>query len=204
MDYVPTNENKKRLLVLIPDCLAGNSDLAHKIYWMAIRDHCDVLLLALVDDVDEMLSVSRGMATMAAIISNNHINVDSKLTETKYWLKTLRTVHRSGDIVVCHEEQSVDNGFLRTTPLKKFIQNNLKMSISTLSGFYHPWQVQIKIWLHNLLFWAGCLVIIAFFTVLEILIDRDFLGITRTGLFLIALFFELGIIMTWNNFQKTK
>jgi hypothetical protein len=64
---------KKRLIVILPDSLAGNLELAHKIHWVALREHCDVLYITLVDNFDRYLQKSRSMATMAAVTASTFL-----------------------------------------------------------------------------------------------------------------------------------
>ena len=194
--------SKKRLIVLVPEGLAGNSDLAQKIYWMALRDQCDVLYLAFVDAEEKMLSVSRSMATMKALTSGDLVVVHSKLTYTHDWLKTLRDFYQPEDRIVCHEEQTVKNGFLKTTPIKDLLSEIFNAPIYPISGLYHPWQVLSRKWLYGLLFWIGFLVILAVFGLLEIQIDRTLQGLTRIVLLFIVLAFELGTFLVWNRMPK--
>jgi hypothetical protein len=201
MDSVELVLNK-RLIVLVPEGLAGNLDLAKKIYQMALRDHCDVLYLAFTDHEDNLLAVSRSMATMKALTVSELVKVNSKVTLTQNWLATLQGLYRSGDSMVCHAEQTVNNGFLKTAPIRDFLTEAFKTPIYTISGHYHPWRVTSKKWLYGLLFWLGCLVILIGFSLLEIQIDREIQGVTRSALFLIVLTLEFGSFWVWNHLPK--
>lgn len=191
-------EKKKRLIVLVPDCLAGNPDLAHKVYWMAIRDQCEVLYLALVDNEDYMLSTVRYMAIMRAVTSGNNLVVESKLTETALWLKTLREIYHPGDRIVCHEEQFVKNGFQKMVPITDFLQSTLHVPTITISGFYHPQRVQISQWARSLAAWLGFLVILVGFTMLEIRFDYLFQSTLGKIFLCVLMAIELMAIWGWN------
>ncbi len=202
MDAELAQENKKRLIVLVPDCLADNLGMAHKIHWMAIRDACEVYYLTLVDDYEKMLAVSRGIATVKAITAGNWLVVNSRVTETKEWLKALRDIYRPGDIIVCQEEQLVNQGPFKTMPVSEFLRETFHAPVYTISGFYHPEQVQVRHWLVSLLFWLGCLVILGVFTLLEIQMDQLAQGITRVTVLTFLVLFEVGAIWTWSSISR--
>ncbi len=198
----PDSVRKNRLLVLVPEGLAGNLDLAKKIYWMAFRSHYDVTYLAFVDNGDERLAISRSMATMKALTGDRGITASMILTPSHNWLNTLRENYRPGDKIVCHDEQYFRTGFLRAIPVCDALADIFAAPIESISGFYHPWHVLSRKWLFTLLFWLGIAVIFTLFSILEIQIDQTVQGFARTTLILIVLFLEFGAIWTWNHLPK--
>jgi hypothetical protein len=203
MDLNPVESfPKTRLIVLVPTGLAGSPDLAKKIYWLALRYQCDVLYLASVDDEDEKLSVSRSMATMKALTSNELVAVRTKLTYEKDWLKILKEVCLPGDRIICHEEQFVRTGFLKAVPIRDSLSEVFNGPIVTISGLYHPWRVISRKWLYRLLFWLASPLILALFTLLEIQIDQTIQGLTRTILLLAVLVVEVWTFWAWNHLPK--
>jgi len=191
-------ERKNRLIVLVPESQAGNLELAHKIFWMAIRDHCDVLYLALVDNDENSLSVSRAMATMKAMTTGDSLVVQTKLVQTAFWLKTLRALYQPGDRIVCHQEQSVKNSFLKTVPISTFLRDTLPIPITTISGFYNPQRIQVNQWMRSFIAWLGFLLILLGFTALEIRLDSLIPGVFGKVLLCIVLTIEIGVIWAWN------
>jgi hypothetical protein len=202
METIIEQENKKRLIVLVPDCLSTDMNMAHKIHWMATRDHCDVLYLTLISDEEKLMAVSLQMATMKAVTAGSWLVVSSKLTDTRAWLRTLREVYRPGDILVCHEEQWVKDGLFRTRPASDYLRETLHVPVDTIAGFYHPEQVQINHWLHSLLFWVGCLVILGIFTFIEIQMDQNAQGAARMVVLVMLVFFEIAAIWTWTSISE--
>jgi hypothetical protein len=196
---VNTSLSKKRLIVLLPGSLAGSLDLAHKVFWMADRDGCDVLYLVLVDDEEEFLPVSYSMINMKAITSSNSLTVNAVLVKAGDWLKKLNELYRPGDRIACQAEQSVKNGFLRTLPIGDYLHDTLGITPLEISGFYRPEQVQYRIWLRSLVTWLGFLVILIGFTLLEIQIDRQLhsAAATLTLIFLVTV--EIGILWGWES-----
>jgi hypothetical protein len=79
MDYVNSDSmSKNRLIVLVPEGVAGSPELAKKIYWMAQRDQSDVFYLVFFDDASERLTISRSMATMKAMTTHKNVLVSLK------------------------------------------------------------------------------------------------------------------------------
>jgi len=194
---------KKRLIVLVPEGLAGSADLVKKIYWMALRDHCDVFYLALVDEEEIQLTVVRGLATMKALTANPEIAVASKIVPASRLVSALRDLHQPGDVIVCHDGQFVRDGFMRAIPIHDLLVGVIKAPTVTLTGFYHPWQQLTRRWLLGLVFWLGCLVILAAFGVLEFQVNRLVPGLTGTLLIFVLLAGEFAAFWAWNHIPKS-
>ena len=193
---------KPRLIVLLPESLAGDIKLAHHIYRMAGLQQRDVLYLVLVEDEMNQLEVSRRMATMTAATIGETLRVHSRLASRGEWLDALRQAYQPGDSLVCQAEQSVRTAILRTESVQNTIQRSLQIPVSVLSGFYHPARDQIRLWLFSLLFWLGCLVILAGFTLLEIEISHSTQGPVQVILISIALLVEYALLYIWNRLPK--
>ncbi len=194
--------NPKRMIVLLPECLVNDMDLARKVYLMASRSHCDVLYFTLLIDNSRTLSVSRSMATLKALTSGDGVLVQSKLVDRSRWLKALQEICKPGDQIVCHEEQCVSSGFLRTIPMQDFLRNEFTAPIATLSGFYHPQTAQLELWFSSLTTWVGFLFILGGFTFLEVQVDGRLNGVTGKVLIFILILVELGAIWIWNTIMS--
>lgn len=192
------SEQRNRLIVLVPDCLAGNMDLAHKVFKMANHQHCDVFYLALVDSGDTSSTVTRSMATMNAMTSGENLEVQSKIAESTLWLNTLREIYHPGDRIVCYSEQSVKNGFLKTLPVTDFLHKVLDAPVITISGVYHPQRAQVNKWLRSLAAWLGFLVILIGFSVLEV--NTNLFSQTGFGQVMLCIIvaLEIGAIYCWD------
>jgi hypothetical protein len=197
MDSMTQQHVKNRLIVVIPDCITNNSKLAYKIYWMAFRSGCDVLYLALVDDSEKNFAISRCMATMKAETSASWLNVDVQLVKSKEWVKTLEQVTRPGDTVICLKEQQVAVSFFRKASAAETLRQALKVPVHTLSGFYDLRQNNSAGWARGLLFWIGCLVIFAAFSMLEVQLDNGMSGFSRSAALLVVLFVEISAFWGW-------
>ena len=190
---------KKRLIVILPDSLAGNLELAHKIHWVALREHCDVLYITLVDNFDRYLQKSRSMATMAAVTGSNILAAHTKLVEAPDWLETLRETIRPDDIIICNQEQMAKKGWFGILPLGEFLPTILENRIILISGFYNPVQEQLKRISSQFWYLASFLIILALFTALEIFLDQHLTGAVRLILLCAVVCVEFGAIYVWNN-----
>ncbi len=190
---------KKRLIVLLPESLAGKAELARTVHQMALQNGADVLYLTLVDDDEKNLTAAREMATMKAITADNRLVANSRLVATNKWLKLLRETYRVGDIVICHAEQTVRDGVFSTRPTSEFLQETLSVPVITLAGYYRPRNEHIKALLINLLTWVGFLVILTAFTLLEFSLDSAIHGATHTILLVLLVTVEFGAVLAWNN-----
>lgn len=192
----------RRLIVLLPDCLANDMALAHKIHWMALRFQSDVLYLTMTDDEEKLAETARCMTTMRAATSANFLTVESKIIKTARWLETLREIYRPGDRIVCQEEQTVKNGFLRTVPVIDFLRENLHAPLIPVTGFYHPEQVQVRVWVRSLAVWLGFCLILALFTFMEIELDGLLQGLVGKFLLCVVVALEIGAIWAWDSLSS--
>lgn len=197
MDQFTHLNTSNRLIVVMDNYLDNNDELAHEIYRMAERENRSVVYLVLVDDPDNLLSVSRNMATMKAVTSANKLKVEVQISKTDHWLENLSKIAGHKDVIVCQEEQTVKSGLFDTIPLKDFISSRFKSPVRTVSGFYHPFRARAKKWLHEITFLIGFLVITAVFTWLQIDLDRSLAGVIKNFYIVVTLFFEIGAIWVW-------
>ena len=199
-----TQETRGRLIVLIPEGIENQMDLARRIHWMAhrmaARKQRDVLYFALLEDGDREAAMLRWLATMKAATRDGFLAMDAMIVAAQDWVKELQAVVQPGDMVVCHAEQTVKQGWGKTTPLHRFLQDQLHLEVSVVDGYYRVDTVQVKPWMRSLLFWAGCLVTLIFFTVLEIRVDQSLqnANFARPIIVLLLVCIETGTIWAWN------
>lgn len=189
---------KSRLIVLLPESLVGDLGFAQKIHRMASRTGNDVLYLTLLEDPDEGLSVSRGIATMKAVTESDQIKAGSVQIPTSRWFAKLQQICRPGDTIVCHREQTVNLGSFKTEPTADYLTHHFTNPIVALDGFYHPQQMVFKSWMRGLVFWLGALVIVAGFTLLELQADLAFPGFAHKLVLAAILLIEFGAIWFWS------
>ena len=193
-------EISKRFIVLITENLVNRGELAHKIHWMATTENMQILYLVLIDNTDNMLAVSRDMATMKALTSANKLEVGATLTETGSWLETLRKIACPGDVIICQEEQMVVNGLFKTIPIRDFLSSHLNSPVRTISGYYPPMQIQTKKWLYEVFGFLGFLIILAGFTWLQIRLDQALDDLTGKIMVMVTFCIEMSAIWAWYKF----
>jgi hypothetical protein len=190
-----------RLIVLLPDCLANNTELARKVYWLALHDQCELIYLTLVDDEADIALVGCHMETMKNMTASSTLPVHCTITLSAHWLQALQEVYRPGDRVICQSEQVVRNGWFGTLPVSEYLRQKA-IPVSTISGIYHPVQQQVHQWLRELLTWVGFMLIILFFTWFEVQIDPVLPGWTGKLFLTIAVVFEISLLWVWNTVSK--
>lgn len=201
MDIVNFTD-KKRLIVLLPESLAGSTALAHQINWMAGLQPFDVLYLTMAEDETNPLDVSRRMTTMIAATIGEPMHVYSKTISRRDWLSTLREIIQPGDMLVCMAEQSVKTGFMQAVTMQEYLQDVLQIPCRTVSGFYHPAHDSARQWLLGALFWLVAMATLIGFTIMEIDIDQSLHGLARIILLILAAGLELVILTLWARIPK--
>jgi hypothetical protein len=200
MALVAENTISKQLIVVINEDLANNSKLAQAIHWMGTNDNCSILYLVPVERLENMVMVSRNMATMKAVTSANRLQVSSKTVLSEDWLKTLGKVIGPNDIIVCQEEQTVLNGRFKPVSLGSFLTKKFTNPVQIMSGYYHPIQTTVKKWMHELIGLIGLLVILGVFTWLQINVDEALIDPYGSIFIMITFIIEMGAIIIWHKF----
>ncbi len=200
MDIVANQKSSNRLVVLVSECMANNTDLARAIYWMAEPNNFSVLYLVYVDNSNNLLKLSRTMATMKAVTSSNKLSVEVRTTKTGQWLDTLNKIIRPNDVIICQKEQTVINSPFKTIPLSEFISAQIDLPVQTMAGYYHPIQMLTKKWFHELFALLGFLLIMALFTWFQVQLDQALDGFLVNIYFVITLLLEIGAFWAWYKF----
>ncbi|OJX40537.1 MAG: hypothetical protein BGO78_05995 [Chloroflexi bacterium 44-23] len=190
---------RKKLIVILPEVLSGNIKLARRIFWLAEQESSDVTYLALAEDEERTLQMILRLATMKAVSSPSAFSTHTKVIPKNRVIATLEQLYKPGDLVVCPQELFIKTSFFHAKPISVFLEEELKLPVRTIAGFYQPWRDQTRRWIKFFAFWAGCLLVMALFTLLEVEIDLQLQGTLRTILFVLCLTFEFGALLAWNN-----
>ena len=198
MDIVAETPINKQMIVVINEDLANNSKLAQSIHWMGANDHCSILYLVPVERLENMLTVSRNMATMKAVTSANRLQVSVKTVLSEDWLKTLKKIVRPADIIVCQAEQTVMNGRFKPESLGDYLSEKFNNPVQTMSGYYHPVKTMAKKWMHELVGLLGVLVILGVFTWLQINGEKALVDPYASIYIMITFVIEMALVIIWH------
>lgn len=200
METLVEQKQPNRLVVLIDENLVTNTDFAHAIHWIATRENLPVLYLVLVSDRENIVLVTRDLATMKAVTSANRLTVEAKVTEIGDWLEELRKLTSPGDIIVCQEEQTISNGLFRSVSISDFLSDALESPVRTVSGYYHPRRMRGRKWFYEVIALLGFLIILSVFTWLQVRLEQTFDGSTAKVFILLTFCVEMGAVWAWNKF----
>ena len=186
-------ESARRLLVLISADIAYSA-VTGRIWQLAHSTESNVLLLGLCIDPVEEAGLRRELITMASLLQDGRITVETKVEIGTNWLGTVKTLAKAEDMVVCFAEQRI--GLLRR-PLHQLLESNLNTSVYILSGL-----IPEKSTPHKLLqvsAWLGCLAIIIAFSLFQSKVVQLQEGWAQSVLLILSLVPEFGLIWLWNS-----
>lgn len=197
-----TSTQKARLVVLLPESLAGDIEFARKIYAMAVQARKDVLYLTLLERPDNILTTSRRIATMKAVTESDLVHVGCLQVPAGRWLEKLREILRPDDTVVCHDKQYVRQGAFRSVMAADFLVSTIPNEIILVRGYYKPQKVLIVEWLRSIIFWLGSLGILGGFSLLELQITVSLKGASNKLALAAVLALEFGAVWIWNKINR--
>ena|SRR5215208_3720550 len=183
----------RRLIVLIP----ANSDWApatRRVWELAKATGSTVQLLGLCKDISQEPALRRELVTMAALIRDAKISVETKVEIGANWVDVVKRNYQLGDMIVCMAEQRAG---IRHRPLSQILESNLKAPVYILSQLQAS-QPQSN-GLSQAIKWLGLLGIIFGFFLLQVRVDQLSKDWFQTVLLILLLIPEFGLIWLWNN-----
>lgn len=192
-------KNTPRLIVIIPEELAGSVDLARRVYSLAHAGGYGVAYLALLQNPQGLLSLERSLSGLRALTAVDGLPVTSRAAPSGDWEKSLREIFRPGDALVCLAGQRLASGLLSARPAREILEKSFKAAVMELGGIYHPAGYRARRLLLTVMFWAGAAAILAGFTLLEIHLDSGVHGAARVLLLLLLAGIEISALYVWNN-----
>lgn len=187
-----------RLIVLLPESLAGDSNFAKRIYALAVRDRRDVLYLTLLEKHDNILTTSRRIATTKAVTESDTVHVGCTQVPTGRWLQKLNEILRPDDTIVCHDLQYVRQGVFKSLPISEFLKTAVSNEIVLVRGYYKPQKVIVMEWVRSTVFWLGSLGILGGFSLLELQVTASMKGVSNKLALAGMLALEFGAVWIWN------
>lgn len=185
-----------RLIVLVPDSELDTALAARKIREAAKAMESRVQLLGLSRDAAHEPGVRRQLITLAAMVADPAIFVESKIEYGKDWLNAVRFHWHRGDVIVCFSEQlSGPSG----RSLSRILESNLNAPVYVIAGAGVEKKSPHPNWLYNALAWIGSIALILGFFWIQVQLTRSPRISSGTSLLYISLFAEAGSIWFWNN-----
>lgn len=182
-----------RFIVLIPPTINFNT-ITRRIWELAYSTNSNVQLLSLCKDWNEEPAVRRELVTLAALIRDASVAVETQVVIGTNWLRAVKRNYREGDMIVCVAEQTT--GIWRR-PLSQVLESNLKVPLYIMSGL--P-QRQSESSAHSqIIAWLGFLGFIIGFFVLQVKVLQYSKDWTQTLLLLLLLIPEFWLLWIWNS-----
>lgn len=182
-----------RLIVLIP-ADADYSTVTRRIWRLAIETDSDVQLLGLGKDTTQELALRRDLATMAALIRDTKVFVDTKVEIGNNWLNAVKHNYQDGDMIVCLAEQPIG---IRHRSLSQVLETNFKVPVYILSDIRSS-KSQSNVF-SQVIAWSGFIGIIAGSFIVQSKITQLPDDSFRTVLSILLLIPELWLLWVWNS-----
>lgn len=197
MEKLIERQNSGRVIVPISTRQINNQALSHAVYKLSEHQFLSVLYLVLADESDDLLEISRDMATMKAVTSSNKLSVDVMTIENDTWLDVLREIANPKDLIVCQQDQTVIDGNFKTIPIADYLTKNFDIPVYLMKDLnQHRKDRMINI-LHEIAGDLGFLVIISIFTWLQLDLEKalsvNLAQILISGTFIL----EVALIWAW-------
>ncbi|GEM_PF-415091 len=187
----------KRLIVLVPnwDVDVDEVEIARQVWELAVPLGLAVLFLGLCKDITEELSMHRRLATLASLTRDPRLSVDTRLEIGRNWMRRVKAILHSGDVVVCQAEQRVG---LRRVPLHELL-TKLNAPIWTLEGIHPPMKSSAFTKIKEAIFWLVSIVVIVVFFWLQVSIVRMSKDWAHSALIYLSVLSEIGLLWIWHS-----
>jgi len=188
-----------RLVVLVPNQDIDVATFSRRIWSLAFPDRLDILLITLPGDSDYLLTAERRLTTIAAILRDPRLHIETQVFSSRSWLKIARQVWQPGDVLVCPAEQAISTGIAKRKPLGLALATALKAPVYQLKDFYQPPAPGLPNWIKAIPYWVVLLATIAGFFKFEAVVDASVKGWIGTLLLLVIVTIEVGLIYLWTS-----
>ena len=185
----------ERLVIPLLDADIENSQLAQRIYRLAISMHSHVLLIGISPNHFEEASVRRQLVALAADIQERNVYVDTLILGGVSWMKKMEEIISPGDMIVIQakeelstEGRSRSHNFASRFQAPIYILSALKLPRSKHHGI-----------LSQFIIWLVAIGIMAGFFLIQVkigLLPKDWAHTTLLG---VSVLIEFGLIMVWNS-----
>ncbi len=189
--------NFRRLVVVIPGQVMDQVQFSRAVRDLALPGQKTVRLVMLVHEVDAEFASQRQLATLASLVTDARIKVQTTFAWGKSWNKCLEKLVVAGDLVICPAETTIRRGFSQREGLAQVLRRSLAVPVYSLPGFFLESRSKALFNWRRLPVWVLIFAIFAAFFEFEAvsdLIDRGWPGQVLT---IILLLVEFGFIYLW-------
>lgn len=190
----PDIEPVRRLIVLVPSVEADLTSVTRKVWDLAESTGASIKFLGLCHDTAQEPSLRRTLITMAAMVNYDHVSAQIEVLFGTDWVKAVKSHSQPGDMVVYFEHERYG---ICQKPLQEILQSDLDVPLYILTGFDPPNSSRFR-WMHQAAAWAGFIVLILGFSMLQVKIILLNTAWT-TLLELLTTVAEFWLILVWNH-----
>jgi hypothetical protein len=189
----------RRLVVLIPNGEFSDPELARKIDALGRSGRISILYLGLASSPTNDSLLRQHMAALSAYTRSPNREIDYQLIYRPNWPEALRGILKDGDQIICLENHFVADRFSRHTRLAGLLTTSLKAPVFVIQGISLHRDLQAAhATLRELLIWAGNLLTLGSFLIIQIWCTQAYPGTAGTILGIISVVVELGVILLIN------
>lgn len=182
----------KRLIVLVPETELDTALAARKIREVAKAMESRVQFLGLSRDAAHEPRIRRQIVTLAAMVEDPTLYVESKIEYGSDWLNAVSSHWHRGDVIICFSEQ-LSRGSSR------ILESNLNAAVYVITNAENQKESKNPVWLFNVLAWSGSIALILVFFWIQVRLTQPPQNSLNSFLLYLSLFVEVGSIWLWNN-----
>ena len=186
----------RRLLVLVPETLVEEAELARQVWVLASARRLPVVFVGRAGSPAREDRMRWRLASLAALTRDDHVRVTTHITSSD-WGTTLRTLREPGDAIVCHAEQT-GRQRMRRGPLSDQLARALREPIHVLEGLCAPSEPRALNVGRRMVFWTGVAALVLVFFAIQAALEglpQDWLQLTLLALTVLG---EFALVAVWN------
>lgn len=140
--FIAAEQNlNSKLIVLMPEALAGDLELSRSVARYARFKVSEVIYLVALESPFASLQVTRSMVTMKAMTSDRQLAVSFQLVNRSNFARLVKKVCSSRSIAIIPQASSIQSGTFDFIPVRSsdwfWLSNALFFSKDIIGGFHH-------------------------------------------------------------------
>ncbi len=185
-----------RLAILVPTGDLDEAQFAYRLWRLIEPTAHKVMLIAVGISADERLAMERRMVTLHGMIHDRRMSIETQIVTNSNWALALHRLYQPGDVFICLADHTV-SWYLRPRKLSQVLKA-LDLPVLVLPDQLLSRSHPLTPRLNSILRIAVSLVIIPFFSYLQIRIGQGLHGWVSGVLLLGTVAVEAGLLWMWN------